>query len=50
MSETKTVTSNPGPGMRVLPAEELETVSGGHRSPSEFVIVHHYDKASPVLM
>jgi hypothetical protein len=37
-------------GIRVLRAEELETVSGGHRSPSEFVLVHHNDKASLVLM
>jgi hypothetical protein len=36
-------------GTRVLRAEELETVSGGHRSPGEFVIVHQYDKSSPVL-
>ncbi len=49
MSEKRSVTPNPGPDTRVLRDDELESVSGGHRSPGEFVIVHQYDKASPVL-
>ena len=49
MSENERKNANSGREMRVLMDKELEAVGGGRRSPGELVIVHQYDKASPVL-
>jgi hypothetical protein len=49
VSENERKNANSDRDMRVLRDEELETVGGGHRSPRELIIVHQYDKASPVL-
>ena len=38
------------PDRRPVRDEELDAVNGGGRRSGEFVFVHKYDKASPVLM